>query len=132
MQTFTALGDTSGKLEFVDEDRLRQFVRMNAGELFVNIGKNRRKKGISSPQRAYYFGVILQLISDHTGESVDDLHDHFKVRFLMHGERFERPKSISSLTSAETEEYFHKIRMFAQLDLNVFIPLPNEAPLTAE
>jgi hypothetical protein len=129
MRTFLATAH-GGELEFMDHEAWRQFLIQNPGEVFINIGKNRRKKQRSDNQNAYYWGVCLQLISDHTGESTEDLHDHFRVRFLMHGERFARPKSTTSLTTAEFEDYLAKIRLFAQQDLNVFIPLPHEYLLT--
>jgi hypothetical protein len=128
MNTFTAISQ-GGKLEFSDPKRLEQYLIMNPGEVFINIGKNRRHKSRSLSENAYYWGVVLKLISEHTGETVEDLHDHFRVRFLMHGEKFERPRSTTSLSVAEFEEYLAKIRLFATQDLNVFIPLPNEAQI---
>lgn len=124
-QVFTAISQ-GGELEYTDPMALRQFLVMNPGEVFVNVGRNRRKSQRSNPQNAYYHGVVLKIISDHTGETVEDLHDHFRVRFLMHGEKFARPRSTSGLSVGEFEEYLSKIRMFANLDLGCIIPLPNE------
>lgn len=124
MNTFTAISH-NGELEYTDPERLRQFLIQNPGEMFVNVGKNRRKIR-SNSQNEYYWGVVLQLISEFTGETVEDLHDHFRVRFLMQGEKFSHPRSTTSLTTAEFEDYLAKIRLFATQDLNVFIPLPNE------
>lgn len=129
MQSFIAISQ-GGELEFTDPERLKQFLLLNTGEMFVNIGKNKRNKQRSNNQNAYYWSIVLQLISDHTGETVEDLHDHFRVRFLMRGEKFARPVSTTSLSVSEFEDYLSKIRMFASQDLNVFIPLPNENLLT--
>lgn len=129
MQTFMAISQ-DGELEFAEPDRLKQYLLLNTGEVFINIGKNRRNKTRSDQENRYYWGVVLPLISDHTGETTEDLHDHFRVRFLMHGDKFQRPRSTTSLTISEFEDYLSKIRMFAIQDLNVFVPLPNESLLT--
>lgn len=129
MQTFIAISQ-EGELEFADPERLKQFLLYNPGELYINIGKNRRKKTRSEGENKYYWGVVLQLISEHTGETPEDLHDHFRVRFLMQGDKFQRPRSTTSLSVTEFEDYLSKIRIFAQQDLNVFIPLPHENLLT--
>lgn len=125
-QTFTAISER-GELTFNDPQRLKHFLAMNPGEMYINIGRNKRKKQRSNAENAYYWGIVLKIISDHTGETVEDLHEHFRVRFLMQGEKFSRPKSTTGLSVGEFEEYLQKIRMFATTDLNCFIPLPNES-----
>jgi hypothetical protein len=129
LQTFTAIAQ-GGQLEFTDPKSLEQFLVMNPGEVFINIGKNRRKRQRSNNQNEYYWGCVLKLISEHTGDTVEDLHDHFRIRFLMRGVKLDSPRSTTSLSTSEFEEYLSKIRHFAQMDLQVFIPLPHENLLT--
>jgi hypothetical protein len=93
------------------------------------------KKGRSSNQNRYYFGVVLRLLSDHTGYSVDDLHETMKSMFnplrlefntKKGTEAIRASKSTTELTTVKMEEYLSQIREWASQSLGVFIPLPNE------
>lgn len=124
-QTFIGISN-QGKIEWSDPEGLRQFLIQNPGEVFVNIGKNKRRKQRSLPENSYYWAVVLKSISDYTGYTIEEVHDAMRFKFLRTGERLERVRSTTSLSVSEFEDYLSKIRMFAGQDLNVFIPLPNE------
>jgi hypothetical protein len=90
------------------------------------------KKERSNNQNAYYWGVLIRILSDETGQEADDLHEHFRDRFLtknfihIGGEEKEVAKSTKKLSTNEFEEYQEKIRAFAAEELSIIIPLPNE------
>ena len=108
-------------------------------ELIVRRPRTRR----SDRQNAYYWGVVLALISEHTGQPVKavydgsgrvaaGVHDFLKDKFLSCYDEFrdlEIVRSTSSLTSAEFEAYLEKIREWANDELGLTIPLPNEVLL---
>ena len=85
----------------------------------------------SDKQNRYYWGVIVQILSDSTGEDdLDAIHDALKEKFIpkmdVLGEKV--AKSTKIMTTAEMEKYFADIRMWASRDLHTYIPEPNEAP----
>ena len=84
----------------------------------------------SGCQNRYYWGVVVDILSDHTGYTPDEIHRVLKEKFLereaMLGEKV--AVSTTGLTTQEFEEYMRKIRMWASSDLQCIIPQPNEAP----
>lgn len=112
------------------EDPREQIIldKYNNREVYVVI-KNRRKTRTNN-QNSYYWGVVLELISQHTGHLPEHMHDYFRFQFLMDRElNFPRPISTKDLNTQDFEEYLSKIRMFASQELGIFIPLPNETTL---
>lgn len=91
-----------------------------------------QKPNRSLQQNRYYFGVVLRALKEHTGISVDDMHDVLKFRF--------NPKVISfsgmdevkiggstkEMTTDVFMEYIEKIRQWAIENLECYIPLPQE------
>lgn len=84
----------------------------------------------------YYFGVCLRLLSDHTGYTVDELHEWAKARFL--------PKHVAILDDNGTVvddlviggtttrlnrvqfyEFVEALRQFAAEKLDISIPDPD-------
>ena len=105
----------------------------------VEIVIKEKKKYRSSPQNAYYFGVIIPLtvnaIYSEWGEvwSKDKAHEFFKSRFLFEervneqtAEIIQIPKSTTDNTTLEQEEYHLKCVEFLREWFNVEVPLPND------
>jgi len=88
------------------------------------------------PENRYYWGVVLKLISEHTGNSTDALHRFFKEEFLYEDIHIKTkdevvlkskiPQSSATITTLKFEEYLENIRQWASEFLGVVIPLPNE------
>lgn len=87
---------------------------------------------------SYYWGVVVHLISEHTGYTPDELHDVLKAKFLPkhlafsdgNGEvkgEFVIGGSTRKLNTAEFVEYTESIRRWAAEDLDVVIPDPEVA-----
>lgn len=90
------------------------------------------KKDRSSNQNRYYWGIIIALLSDHTGYSTDEMHEACKHKFLkrvisVDWEDIEITTSTTDLTTAQFEDYCKQIREWAAVKLQMFIPLPNES-----
>jgi len=103
-------------------------------EIIVKEYKTQR----SSNQNRYYHGVVVKLISDHTGHTSDEVHELLKSMFLKKHldvdtkegqQRFTIVRSTVSLNTKEMEEYLAYIRMWASMDLSLSIPEPNEVEL---
>lgn len=124
-----------GKLKLDAPVSFASAMRAFAGkpvELTVREKRNRR----SDRQLRWYWGQVLELLSEHTGHSPDELHEYCKSRFI--------PKrlaicdgngvvvdervvggSTAKLSTSEMADYCEAIRKFAAEELGVFIPDPD-------
>jgi hypothetical protein len=67
----------------------------------VTVLIERRKKSRSKDQLAYYWGVVLPEIANHTGHDVDELHEIFKSKYLRK-KRFWRDTTLTTISSTST------------------------------
>lgn len=79
----------------------------------------------SRQQNNYYFGVVLQLISEHTGFTVEELHELFRSKFLRtkrvwRGGEMTVLRSTTQLNSTEFGEYLAEIiREAGELEIEI-------------
>jgi ATP-dependent phosphoenolpyruvate carboxykinase len=113
-----------------DKERLYNVLKgLKAMPYRVELKENRGKRSLN--ENAYYWGVVVKILSDYTGDTPDDMHEVLKAKFLktvvnFGGEELVMSKHTWNLTTKEFEEYLEQIRIFAQTELDVKIPLPNE------
>ena len=94
----------------------------------VQLSVTRKREKRSSNQNKYYWGVVLPLIAEITGYTIDESHDAMKMQFLVkRTAKVPTTKSTTDLSTAEMEEYLESIRRFAAVELSCYVPLPNEA-----
>lgn len=104
-----------------------QSMKRGKVEIVVREAKNRR----SSAANRYYWGVVLRLIADYTGDDVNSIHEFMKLRFLqpreihLLGEVFHVSPSSASLDSQQFQEFVENVRRFAAVDLQVETPDPD-------
>lgn len=94
------------------------------------------RQGRSGQQNRYYWGVVIELLSEHTGFDREEMHEVLKHKFLrktvwIHKkdgveEQSVITKTTTSLTTKMFEEYLSQIRQWASADLGLFLPEPNE------
>lgn len=98
-------------------------------------GYSNGKKQRSNNQNKYYWGCVLPRISEHTGFTIEESHEVMKYRFLKGWKTVKTSKDqmeieyIRSTTDLDTksfEEYMIKVREFASIALQCWIPEPNE------
>lgn len=99
------------------------------------------KKDRSNQQNRYYWGVLIDLLSEHTGFNREEMHEVLKHKFLRYTvwipkkdnikEQSIIAKSTSKLTTKQFEEYQSQIRQWASTDLGLFLPEPNEQMMEA-
>ena len=96
-------------------------------------GKNR-----SNPQNKYYWGVIVQTLSDELGYTRNEIHDLIKYRFLSTPDivkgrtgqvMLQRTKSTTELDTKSFESLMSEIREWASIELGIYLQEPNEAPV---
>jgi hypothetical protein len=112
-----------------DKERLWEVLKNLDKGFWITVERNTR----SQKQNNYYFGVVVKLISDHTGHTCEEVHDELARRFNPQFQRsvVSKKESItagktSELTINKFWEYTQKCVAFASTDLNIFIPEPNE------
>ena len=91
---------------------------------------------ISLPQHKYYFGVIVDLLSNHTGYTKKEIDYILKEEFwfdILHVntksgiKEIRVIKSKTEMTTSEAEEFYSNCRRFgSQLEPSCYIPEPNE------
>lgn len=93
-------------------------------ELVLRQEKSKR----SLSQNSYMWGVVYEILSEHTGYTPDEIHAIMKFKFLriMDERNNEYVRSTTKLNTAEMESYLDKIKKWAAQDLGVFIPDPGE------
>lgn len=90
----------------------------------------------SIQQNRFYFGLILRLISEHTGDSKEDLHEFFKLKFNVktlvlcnqYGEIVGEERigqSTTKLNKVLFMDYCEAVRQFALEKLDIVIPDPD-------
>ncbi len=91
-------------------------------ELVLRLQKSQR----SLNQNAYYWGVAIKILCDHLGYADDEMHEILKFKFLKTAKaEMEFVKSTAKLSTAEFEEYLEKIKVWAVMELDCYIPDPN-------
>ena len=116
-----------GKL-FVDksESFKQHLLALNGKRVQVTVEKIKQKR--SNQQNRWYWGCILKLISEHTGDTPEDLHEAFKINFA--------PKHVVGnivvasgsryLDTVDFGQYCEKVRQWAAEYLSINIPDPGE------
>lgn len=124
-----------GGLLTSESDRFDKFAQKVEGKrIFITL--ETEKKGRSLNQNAYYFGVVVDLLSELTGFNQDEMHEILKHKFLRQTlwvpkkdgvkEKSIIARSTADLTTKEFEDYLSQIRQWASIDLGCYIPNPNE------
>ena len=121
--------NNNGKLKFIDEKSVETFLRTMPETVDVVIKKHRDSRSIQ--QNRYYWRVIIGTLSGGLGYFPEEMHEILKSLFLkdwikFKGEEICIVRSTTSLNTKEFEEYQSKIRTWASVDHQIYIPLPNE------
>jgi hypothetical protein len=106
---------------------------MKDGEVLVRVERVHATR--SKSQNAWYWGVIVELISEHTGYTPDEVHELLKAKFIPkklavakdNGEivgEFVIGGSTRKLNKLTFGEYCEAIRRWAAQDLDIVIPDP--------
>ncbi len=82
----------------------------------------------SQRQNRFYWGVVLTTIAEATGNTTEDLHEHFKDRFLprrfvtLAGKELEVAKTTTALSQDEFSKYLEQLAAFAASELGITLP----------
>jgi hypothetical protein len=106
----------------------------------LEVSVERVRASRSQALNRYYWGVVVKLIADHTGYTIDETHDALKMLHLSktlamqngNGEVINEiviGGSTRKLVNREFQDYCGRIRQWASEKLDVYIPEPNEAEM---
>ena len=96
----------------------------------VTITVEKYFKQRSGQQNRYLFGVAYKLISDHTGYTIDEVHDLMAKKFIGEKEikigklKVTTHETSTKLSTTDFMGYIASIQKFAAEELDVFIPDP--------
>lgn len=125
-----------GKLEIRNRSQMSAALRgMKDGEVLIRIERLRATR--SGRQNAWYWGVIVQMLAEHTGYTPDEMHEVLKAKFIPkrfavadgNGEIQDElviGGSSAQLNTVEFGEYCEAIRQWAADALHVVIPDPED------
>lgn len=105
--------------------KITDFVDGKNDWFVVEIQKSKQVRSL--PQNKYYWGVIVKVVSQHTGYTSEETHQELARMFLSYennGKLFVR--STTKLNTVEFEKYAESCRDWAKREMDVYIPLPNE------
>jgi len=113
---------------FLDDKRTLQnyLLSLEGKRVELTVEKIRHKR--SNQQNKWYWGCILQLISEHTGEEPENLHEALKAHFAPKKVvgNIVVPSSSRYLDTIEFGEYCEKVRRWAAEELSIDIPDPGD------
>ena len=96
----------------------------------------REKHARSLRANAYYWGVVLAVLSEWSGHTPEELHEAMKVRFLQRrevvlptGEVLDAAGSTAGLDSLAFSEYVDSVQRFAA-EQGCYVPEPDEVEVT--
>lgn len=106
-----------GQVRFDHRDRLTAHLQsLDGARVVVTIGKAETTRTMN--QNRYYWSCVVRLLSAHCGYSEGEMHRLLKQHFGV--------TSTKTLTLEEFSEYVDKVRAWAQTDMDVSIPTPDE------
>lgn len=129
----------AGDLVFTNKKFIGAYLKPLESKM-VHVTIRTEKKPRSNDQNRYYWGVVVALIADFTGMTVDETHEALKNKFLKAKKAVKRGdkliwevdtvRSTAVLSTSEFMDYVGDVRQFAMKDLGLDIPLPDEVDLT--
>ena len=95
----------------------------------VEIIVRKQKSQRSIDQNRAYWGIVIEILSDHLGYDKDEVHSAMKVKFAS---RIDEKtglivvESTAKMNTVRFNKYYEDIQRWASEFLNVYIPDPNE------
>lgn len=120
----------NGKFIYTNPKRLeKQLKKLDETSVIVEVYKNIPKR--SGALNQYYWKVVVSILGDELGYSKEEMHEVLKAKFLYKkekiGEEWVRiSKSTTDLNNVEFINYIDMIKIFASMELSIYIPDPNE------
>jgi len=112
-----------GKLKLDNpQNYLVEISKLEGQRIELTIRKERHTRSLS--QNKYYWGVIIQILSDYFGYDKEEMHEALKFKFLKRHEDTDLVTvgSTAKLSTAGFTEYIDDIIRWASTEYQVIIP----------
>lgn len=124
--------DEQGQLRPADPVAWRSYLARQRGrDVWVTVKRQQHTRSMS--QNSYYWGVVVDSIAGHIGESSEETHELLKEKFLprrsvelLDGRRLEMPASTRLLTVEAFADYVTHVKAWAAQWLGLHIPEAGE------
>lgn len=98
---------------------------LSDGEYVLIVGKVEKQDARTLKQNKYYWGGVLAEIAHFSGHTVDELHEHFKLKYLRTKTKPQRVMSTTELDTEQFANYINNIVQFAA-ELGIVIMTPEQ------
>ena len=112
-----------GKLKLdIPYDYLVELSRLEGQRIELTIRKERHVRSLS--QNKYYWGVIIEILSNNFGYDKEEMHEALKFKFLKRHEdtQLVTVGSTAKLTTAGFTEYIDDIIRWVSVEYQIVIP----------
>ncbi len=119
-----------GKLKLdAPQSYLVELSRFEGQRIELTIRKERHVRSLS--QNKYYWGVIIEILSNNFGYDKEEMHEALKFKFLKKHEDTDLVTvgSTAKLSTAEFTEYIDGIIRWASTEYRVVIPSADEVEI---
>ncbi len=119
-----------GKLKLdVPQSYLVELSKFEGQRIELTIRKERHSRSLS--QNRYYWGVIIEILSNNFGYDKEEMHEALKFKFLKKHEDTDLVTvgSTAKLSTAEFTDYIDEIIRWSSTEYRVVIPSADEIEL---
>ncbi len=112
-----------GKLKLdAPQNYLVELSKLEGQRIELTIRKERHVRSLS--QNKYYWGVIIEILSNNFGYDKEEMHEALKFKFLKKHEDTDLVTvgSTAKLSTAEFTEYIDEIMRWSSTEYQVVIP----------
>ena len=124
----------NGELDLNNPDTFQRYLELiDSDEVEVIVREPKKQR--TGPQNNYYWGVIVDRIAEETGMFPNEVHEGLKSLFLQ--KEIEMGDQIVTVTLSTSDldrheewpKYTKRCREWANHELNMWIPKPNEVEI---
>jgi hypothetical protein len=116
----------NSKIQFDDDIAYQIWIAdLNGKRVRVIVEQETYKR--TDPQNKYYWGVVVEILSQELGYETEEVHNLLKSMFLkrrviLKGKEYISIGSTAKLNTAQFTDYIEKIKRFASMELSIIIP----------
>jgi hypothetical protein len=127
---FSGIVDGKGRMKLDDPPALaRHIATLTNRPIELTVKQKRSQR--STRQNAYWWGVVIPLLSEHLGYDKNEMHEALKYKFLRldaepDANGLVRMRGTSTLNTKEMTDLIEEVITWAGAEFGVVIPLPNE------
>lgn len=106
-------------------EKVSDYCKDADGKYILLVQKAKEKRSLA--QNRYYWGIVIKMLSDYTGFTSQEMHQVLGDNLWSYekdGRKF--IKSTTEMNTAEFAANIDAARLFAQDNIGIYIPEPNE------